>query len=109
MLSPSAVGQGERFDVGQRFFGTPHAETAEWEDEDNLTLDDVAPKNRAVILYGHDMGDSWEHRLIVEKIGPPESGTVYPRCVFGARACPSEDCGGTCGYGNLLEAIASPD
>jgi hypothetical protein len=29
-------------------------------------------------------------------------------CLDGANACPAEDCGGTGGYADLLEALADP-
>ena len=37
-----------------------------------------------------------------------ESAATYPRCVAGARKCPPDDCGGTSGYVNFLEAISDP-
>jgi hypothetical protein len=44
----------------------------------------------------------------VEKRVPPEKGARYPACIGGERACPPEDCGGSYGYQNLLEALADP-
>ena len=32
----------------------------------------------------------------------------YPRCVDGRRARPPEDCGGSWGFGDLLEAVKNP-
>jgi hypothetical protein len=32
----------------------------------------------------------------------------FPVCLDGANACPPEDCGGTGGYADLLEALADP-
>lgn len=58
--------------------------------------------------WDYDFGDGWEHDVVVEAIGDPESDAEYPRCVKGRRACPPEDCGGPWGYSNLLEAIADP-
>lgn len=55
-----------------------------------------AEKSRAVYIY--DFGDYWEHTLVVEKIGPPEDGLVYPHCLAGKRAGPPEDSGGIFEY-----------
>jgi hypothetical protein len=57
----------------------------------------------AHFLYTYDFGDDWEHE--VEVLGP---GGAEPRCVSGEGACPPEDCGGTSGYAELLEALADP-
>lgn len=44
--------------------------------------------------YEYDFGDSWDHKVALEKILPFEFGVQYPRCLAGERACPPEDCGG---------------
>ena len=57
--------------------------------------------------YGYDMGDNWQHRIIVEKLIPAEPGTLYPQFLGGERRCPPEDCGGFPGYYEFLDNIAS--
>lgn len=59
------------------------------------------------ISYTYDMGDNWQHRIIVEKLTPAEPGTPYPRFLGGERRCPPEDCGGLPGYYDFLDNIAS--
>ena len=59
--------------------------------------------------YTYDFGDSWEHKIQLEKILPRDKNIEYPTCVAGKRACPPEDCGGIWGYERLLEAINNPD
>ena len=61
-----------------------------------------------VLLYEYDFGDSWEHRVRVEKVLPAERGRVYPVCVAAERAGPPEDSGGVWGYEHLLEVLADP-
>ena len=58
--------------------------------------------------YEYDFGDSWEHNLLLEKVFPRPKGADYPACTGGKRACPPEDCGGTWGYQEFLEAISDP-
>ncbi len=47
--------------------------------------------------------------MLLEKVLPAEPGAVYPRCLAGERACPPEDCGGTWGYLEFLEAMSNPN
>lgn len=88
--------------------------------EDGIAGYEVIPGNKAKIskyflspkdeaLYEYDFGDGWEHEVLLEKILPAESGTKYPKCIAGKRACPPEDCGGPCGYEELLEVIKNPN
>jgi len=58
--------------------------------------------------YEYDFGDSWSHEVRLVAIEPRERGTKYPQCIGGERACPPEDCGGTHGYFELLEALHDP-
>lgn len=55
--------------------------------------------------YIYDFGDNWRHNIELEKIIPAEDGIIYPRCIYGERACPPEDCGSTTGYKRLLEIL----
>ncbi len=58
--------------------------------------------------YIYDMGDGWEHEILLEKLLPADPKGQYPICVKGKRACPPEDCGGPYGYPEFLEAIQTP-
>ena len=59
------------------------------------------------IGYVYDMGDNWQHRIIVEKLMPAEPDARYPQFLGGERRCPPEDCGGFPGYYEFLDNIAS--
>ena len=59
------------------------------------------------ISYTYDMGDGWQHTIIVEKLMLAEPGGIYPRFLGGERRCPPEDCGGVPGYYEFLDNIAS--
>ena len=63
----------------------------------------------AEIGYVYDMGDNWQHRVIVEKLKAAEPGVLYPQFLGGERRCPPEDCGGFPGYYEFLSNIASKE
>ena len=84
---------------------------ADW----NERIKDVAKTKLSALLtigareisYVYDMGDNWQHRIIVEKLKAAEPGTPYPQFLGGERRCPPEDCGGIPGYYEFLDNIAS--
>jgi len=59
--------------------------------------------------YEYDIGDGWQHEVVLEKVTEPEPGTRYPRCIDGERACPPEDVGGVYGFADYVEAITNPN
>lgn len=77
-------------------------------DESEYALNDIAPAEKASFQYTYDMGDSWEHTVVVEKILPEDPEGEYPKCLDGARACPMEDSGGVPGYLEMLDALKNP-
>jgi hypothetical protein len=104
-----------QFKVGGAFYSEPSHHFAEYEgdpeilDESKVTLQQLAPHAKDTLGYEYDFGDSWEHRITVEKILPPDpAAAMTALCLDGARACPPEDCGGVWGYDNLLKIIKNP-
>lgn len=96
------------FRVGRISYGEPDPHFPDDTiDERDIRLDKIVTKGDTFI-YEYDFGDSWEHEIKVEKILSVESGTHYPVCLAGERACPPEDCGGFPGYDRLLEALSDP-
>ncbi|MBL8793721.1 MAG: plasmid pRiA4b ORF-3 family protein [Planctomycetia bacterium] len=77
-------------------------------DERKVKLSTLVGNGVKKFRYEYDLGDSWQHAILLEKTLAAESGATYPRCVAGERACPPEDCGGPWGYYNLLEAMQNP-
>ncbi len=84
------------FETGVGRFGVPDRELG-FRNERSITLCDVAPRTGDRFTYTYDFGDDWEHVIVVEKLVPRATGTRYPRCTDGRRACPLEDCGGVSG------------
>ena len=78
------------------------------QDERMLRLCDVLQREKDAIFYEYDFGDGWEHRIVLEKILPPDPGRALPVCIKGKRACPPEDCGGPWRYAEMLKAHRDP-
>ncbi len=104
-----------QFIVGERLYSDPRIGLDEFEDDpsvldENVTaLLDIASCAKSTFIYEYDFGDSWEHRIIVEKILDPDPAlATLALCLAGERACPPDDCGGVYGYANLLEVITDP-
>jgi len=77
-------------------------------EDDEVTLSELASGEGMKFAYAYDFGDGWKHEILVQKILEPESGGTCPVCLGGERACPPEDCGGSPGYEDFLEAIRDP-
>ncbi|WP_406113091.1 plasmid pRiA4b ORF-3 family protein [Kitasatospora purpeofusca] len=75
--------------------------------DDTTAVLDVLVKEGAHLDYDYDFGDSWEHRITVERRMTAEAGHPYPACVDGAGACPPEDCGGPGGYADLKPSLSA--
>jgi hypothetical protein len=73
-----------------------------------VCLDELATGGVKRFTYLYDMGDSWEHRIQIEKRLAADPALSYPRFVDGAMRCPPEDVGGVPGFYEFLEAIADP-
>jgi len=99
-----------QFAKGRTFYGTPDQEFGdEVLPEKEIRLKDVLVRPRERMLYEYDFGDSWHHRVTVEKILDPDPGTSrIAQCLGGKRVCPPEDCGGIPGFYDLLEALSDP-
>ncbi|WP_157536385.1 plasmid pRiA4b ORF-3 family protein [Kitasatospora mediocidica] len=85
-------------------YGRPSSEL-DFADETRAVLDTVV-KEGGHLEYAYDFGDSWDHRITVERRLDAEAGHRYPLCLDGAGACPPEDCGGAPGYEDLKQALA---
>lgn len=98
------------FEADERRYGLPDRE---WPDDNltaakNIKLKTLIDRGIRQIDYTYDMGDNWHHAVTIEAIEPGQPDIKYPRYTDGARRCPPEDCGGTPGFENFLDAIANP-
>jgi hypothetical protein len=89
-------------------------ETLEWLDSDRydllqerfVTLEDILPDHEEVI-YEYDFGDSWMHKIILEKV--IKSNSFRALFIEGKGERPPEDVGGTYGYHEYKRVMANPD
>ena len=98
------------FKIGDTPYSDPDPDWGfDVQDSTGTNLSQVVRGASRKFLYEYDMGDGWEHEILVEKTLPTVPGQHYPVCVTGRRACPPEDCGGVWGYAELLEIIKDPE
>lgn len=98
------------FEVQARQFARPGPD-ALGEDAARIRLCDLSFQPGASFLYVYDMGDSWEHDVIVRSNELESDVNPDPLAylVGGERAAPPEDSGGPPGYERLLRALAHPE
>lgn len=99
-----------QFEANGISYGRPDPDF-DWDDiidERQVKLHDVLRNEKDSLRYEYDFGDSWEHKIVLEKIFPRDGKIPVPQCIKGKRACPPEDVGGVWGYESFLEAISDP-
>ncbi len=77
----------------------------DFKNEKRFRLNRVISGEKFEFTYEYDFGDSWYHKILVEKIFMPDEELKHPVCLKGKRSAPPEDCGGDGGYYHLLEAL----
>lgn len=97
------------FEIAGARYGIDDGESWEPPKDERRTRLNIVAEQGSSFIYVYDFGDYWRHRIVVEKVFTATPGGRYPACVGGRRACPPEDCGGTWGYAEFLEAIRDPD
>jgi hypothetical protein len=88
------------------------ADASRYRDERRVSVAAVVSElgARGEFEYRYDMGDGWEHRIVIEA---PSSSLVnrdqpLPVCIAGENACPPDDVGGPHGYALFLEILGDP-
>lgn len=101
------------FEVGPfRFVNPDHWEedAYKFQSAPDAILEDIVPRyirEGKHFNYEYDMGDGWQHDILVEKIYLEDQYKV-PLCIDGRRACPPEDVGGPYGYDDFIEVLNDP-
>lgn len=103
-----------QFIIDKTYYGRPDF-VEDWGlarilDERRHRLGSLGLETGSGFSYEYDFGDSWDHKIKVEKIVPTEENPPkHPVLLGGKRACPPEDVGGPYGYQGFLEIIADPE
>ena len=94
------------FDIGAERYGMQLDDypDEELQEKDFTVVTAIGTNER--FGYEYDFGDSWEHRVVVEKIERDVPRTDLPVCLEGERAAPPEDCGGIGAFYRTLEIVA---
>jgi hypothetical protein len=79
-------------------------------------LKNLVKSKDSVFRYLYDLGDNWEHEILLEDPSYEPEVTLASQffgkpeidCLEGARACPPEDVGGTDGYLSFCKSIKDP-
>ena len=100
------------FSQGNRHFGVPDFdfdEPSRLTKESNTKLHKLLSSAGDKLDYAYDMGDYWEHAIVLEQILPVDTDKPITSCLGGERGCPPEDVGGPWSYAEFLEAIGDPN
>jgi len=76
-----------------------------WADESKTKLAEFLSVKKPKLTYVYDFGDSWVHKVFLEKEVPFNPKQTYPQVITGKRACPWEDSGGVWGWQTKLEIL----
>ena len=81
-----------QFVVGKRLYSDPSFDLDECEDdprvldENATTISEIARRVKSTFVYEYDFGDSWDHRIVVEKILDPDPTAAGFGAMPGRRA-----------------------
>jgi hypothetical protein len=78
------------FDVDGLCYADPRYELDGCADEHDITLATALPRPGASVGYRYDLGDCWDHTIMLEKVLPAEP-VASPRCIGGRGDAPTED------------------
>lgn len=79
------------------------------EDETAVNLKEVLQYPTQRLTYEYDLGDSWEHDVVLECSLSVSGHEPMPVCTDGFGQCPPEDVDGVGGFHAFLDAINNPD
>ena len=63
--------------------------------------------NSKKIIYTYDMGDSWQHEIVLNRYIEPKKGVKYPICAAAKGLCPPEEIGGIGRYNDFIHGAVT--
>jgi hypothetical protein len=106
-----AGGHLHEYEIARQRYGIPDEDWPDPEpliDERRVRLKPLVEDGLKRFTYVYDLGDHWEHRIVVEDVVVPKPNQALILCTAGENACPPEDVGGAPGYAEFLEVLADP-
>ena len=103
-----------QFHVGRETIDGPGMGGGGWGESRSIgagrvRLEDLTARSVKRFDYVYDMGgDSWEHRIQIERLLAADPAVSYPQLLDGALCCPPEDVGGVPGFYEFLDAMSDP-
>jgi hypothetical protein len=79
------------FTVDGASYADPYHELDGCADTDELTLAAALPRPGARLAYRYDLGDCWDHTVLLENGGPIPTPSTRPVCIGGRGDAPVED------------------
>ena len=102
------------FNIGDmRFVNTIHWEedAFRYQDASRALLSELIPKHIPVggkFTYVYDLGDGWQHEILVEDLENSDEDLEIPICYDGRRSAPPENFGGPFLYHEYSESLKGP-
>lgn len=95
-----------QFIIGKNTFTEDPESKEEGFEGGKYRLCDILKQKNNTLFYRYDLGDSWDHDLVIEdnNYSDLQLSSII-ECLDGARACPPEDIGGALGYYEFCKAI----
>ncbi len=81
-------------------------ESDETQSDRTTCVGDVLKEPQDKLFYMYDFGDDWEHLITLKSIEATDA--PLPKLLEAAQACPPEECGGTGGFINMMQAFGNP-
>jgi hypothetical protein len=76
-------------------------------DERTTLISEFLKKEKSTVWYEYDFGDSWMHKITLEKILPHDKSIALPSILAGKNMCPWEDSGGLPGFYDKVKMLKS--